>query len=169
MSIGGFSGANSLPISWQAKFGRTNNKFINTLKFGYNSDIGANFETVWDDGGSSTQAYIQADEGQTQMATYTVRDGYYGLITGWDITVGRNDAANVELRTRSEDGIFRTRNIQELPNNGILALVFGPTCSPILIEPKTDVFVRAKRSGTGSIALATTFSIYEVAESEINL
>lgn len=249
------------PISWQAKFGRWGNRFYNTLKFGYNADVGTSYEDIWSPGGSisflssaslinivsdsvedkgtatagtgartiriegldgnynkiteditlngtssvqttneflrvyraynttvgtsgvnlgtisitaatgdSLQSSIEALRGQTLMTIYTVRDGYYGLITQLNLSVGGSDSAEVELRTINQNGASRIKYIHNLGTGSIVNIDLGITSSPILLDPKTDVLVRGKKTGTGgSTTISSSFVIWEVKEEEINL
>ena len=119
--------------------------------------------------GGSVQAYIGSGDGQTLMATYTIRDGYYGLVTGYSVSIGVTDSAQVELMVRSEDGVRRVQQVQNMGKGTNFFENFNDVGSPILITPRSDVFMRAKKSASSDAEVAASFSIWEVREEEINL
>lgn len=132
-------------------------------------NVNAGTITITDNGGSTTQATIPADSGQSQMAIYTIRDGYYGLVTSLDFAVGGADSALVELQTRAPGEGWRVREIENLGTGVGFSKTFDNVKSPILIDPKSDIKIRAKKTGAGgSTSVSASFSVWEIKQEEIN-
>lgn len=134
--------------------------------------VNAGAITIEDDGGSTTQCSIPAGYGQSEMAIYTIRAGYYGVITDFSFSsnVKGTDTLSVELTSVSEGGVMRVRysviagGVQTVNNE------YAERQAPIVIDPKTDVIVRAIKTGAGADAsISASFSVLEIKAEEVNL
>lgn len=116
----------------------------------------------------TVQASIDAGEGQTLMALYTVPVNYYAVVTGFNAQTGGNDTALIELLKRQEGKSWRLQNQSNVTAGSAIAYSFLPGCAPILLEPKSDIRIRAKKSGAGGTTeVSAVFSLLLIDEREV--
>jgi len=95
--------------------------------------------------------------GQTQMAIFTIPDGYIGLLTGLNASCGVDKSANVQLYTRAfGSNAMLCKEIFEVSSTKAV-IDYDP---PRVIPAKTDIEVRAFRnSGSSTISVTASFDL----------
>lgn len=112
------------------------------------------------DTASKVKAVIEAYDQQTQMALYTIPAGYTGFIMDWYATVlgGNNSDADVDLATRLQGGVFRTKESAGLGYQGSSAF-FHAYQLPADYPAKTDIRLRCREVGFNDSKIIGGFTI----------
>lgn len=84
---------------------------------------------------------------QTNMAVYTIPDGYVGYLSSWYLGAGKDDDVLAFLQARLEGKAFRTIQTQQL-EDGQLEYHFDV---PLRYAARTDFRVQAKSTAQNSI------------------
>jgi hypothetical protein len=117
----------------------------------------------------STQARIDAGEGQTLMAISTIPDGFYGIITGAQFAATGLDTAVIDFQTREPGKSWRILRRANVPTAAINYIDYVPLNCPLLIPPRSDLKLRGiKASGGGTTIITGSYDYYIIDEREIN-
>lgn len=104
---------------------------------------------------TTIKGVIHPDEQQTEMAVYTIPAGKTGYLTsGYCSTAGANKSSNyiIKLKTRQENGVFRTQQKVSISDNGTSFISFDYPV-PQKLEALTDIVITAQMTvpgGTGA-------------------
>ena len=89
--------------------------------------------------GGALQAYIEAGEGQTHQALYTVPANMSFLITDYEVSVGRM-ATSGDIHFTGEVRIFGTNTWLQIENTYLTSgQAFGTHRPTVMIPPKTEL------------------------------
>lgn len=121
--------------------------------------------SVTDTGQSNTYAQVTAGTNQTNMAVYTIPNGYTGYLVGWYASIlratGTNAAvADVDLFRRTTGGVFRSTQPVGIQNTGGNYWQYRFPC-PLELAAKTDVEVRATPSANADMSAGFTVILVE--------
>ena len=106
--------------------------------------------------GGTTVSQIDAEEGQTLQANYTVPAGKTGYISDMHVSTGKENKAGLfKLVVRPFDDGFNNKQLVETYRNSIV--VNFPV--PLRVEEKSDIEVQAKNLNTGNFSGTATFNI----------
>jgi hypothetical protein len=126
---------------------QTTQQFLRIFR-AYNSSNTDLIGDVTISNGGTTYAKIFADAQQTQMAVYTIPNNKKGYLVTGNISVEKNQPVVAQLMIRKYGGVLRSAGVVS---------TFGVPFQrkwefPPLLEPRTDIEIRAKAGATTSIA-----------------
>ena len=141
------------PVTGSKTFSRVHRAFITYAgsEEVNTGDINIGYGT-WSSGVPSNYiAQIPADEGQTQMAVFTIPNDKRGYLLKWSssiLTGASGKAANIQLIYRENKGVNQTvRKVKDQVGLGTNSMnTFQRVYEfPDFIPPKTDVFLRVEQ------------------------
>lgn len=112
--------------------------------------------TVRQSGGGTAFIQIDAGFGKSFSSHFTVPAGYYGAITGANLSADTGKTIDVRVISRDNANVvtapYHSTNIEQL-FLGVGATMHFDYDPPILISPLTDVYIQSKvASGTASVS-----------------
>lgn len=114
----------------------------------------------------TVQAYIGVGINQTLQSQYTVPAGYYLVITEFEATVQKGDQALVHGVVRPLGETFQVKRSYNIYQTSAIF----PYTPPLLVPPKADISVRAKKiTGAGNVDVSANYDGYLVLASEVNV
>lgn len=112
----------------------------------------------------TTHASLEPGVGQTQKTQFTVPNGYYGYFYQLYYSGLRNDQFTIDVQTKALNDGWRTRIVA----NGYEELGSFSLNVPGVVEPKTDIKVRAINTGTGSVDISAFYEMVFIKEEFVN-
>tara|TARA_R110000782_G_C14711298_1_gene403173 strand:+ start:77 stop:847 length:771 start_codon:yes stop_codon:yes gene_type:complete len=115
---------------------------------------------------SLTLATIPAEEGQTQMAVYTIPRNYKGYLTSFSGAMNKaipSTAIILEMVFR-KNSVKRVKQSIAIDTTGSTSFIKYFKC-PLPIEEKTDIYVNAKEVSANNSGVFSNFSIILVDQS----
>jgi hypothetical protein len=113
-----------------------------------------------------TLAEIPAEEGQTQMAVYTIPRNYKGYLTSFSGAMNKatpSTAVILEMVFR-KNSVKRVKQSIAIDTTGSTSFIKYFEC-PLPIEEKTDIYVNAKEVSANNSGVFSNFSIILVDQS----
>lgn len=113
-----------------------------------------------------TLAEIPAEEGQTQMAVYTIPRNYKGYLTSFSGAINKttpSTAIILEMVFR-KNSVKRVKQSIAIDTTGSTSFIKYFEC-PLPIEEKTDIYVNAKEVSANNSGVFSNFSIILVDQS----
>lgn len=134
---------------------------LNVLEVLTGGSGGANAGTLTIDGATSGLIYAAVPPGfnRTQIAAYTVPDGFDGLLTHLEIAMARASgaagSAQVTLRRRAEGGVYQVIRNYEITDG----LGAPPIGAPLLLGAKDDIVVRVESVSDNNTIVTASFDV----------
>jgi hypothetical protein len=115
--------------------------------------------TATETGGSTVQAQIEADRGQTQMAMFTIPAGYTGLVTYSLISCYRASGSGtkrgeIDIHSYNDEGVHYKLYTYGMSNDGTSTLSANFDL-PFLVPEKNEVHLNFTAETTATLASAT--------------
>ena len=151
------------PTSTAVASGNTYKRLFRMYNTSSQQEVG-NISALYGAGDGETVAQINAGQGQTLMALYTVPAGHVALITEFEFAGSANSAITSRIMAKPFGNVFRNQH-QGATYGGQYHKDFRV---PLVFTEKTDIDVRVT-AGTGSATISSSFEMVLIEDNEFNL